>query len=395
VKIGIVSNLYPPVVRGGAEQIAKRIALELHAKGHDVFVVSTQRDGSFAPRMTESNIERVYRYRPMNLYHSLDDHRHAFPVRLAWHLVDLFATHPMRALGDVLDKEKPDVVLTHNLKGFGMRGVEAIRSRGIRHVHTLHDVQLAIPSGLMIYGQEKSWMNDSPPQRWYARQTQRVVGSPTVIVSPSKFLSDFYTSRGFFPDSRVEILPNPAPAIQPPPRTERKPGPLRLLFAGQLETHKGIQFLLRALNNLDVPFELHVAGEGTLTSFVNGWANRDSRVVYHGFCSLDNLVKLFLISDAVVVPSLCYENSPTVIYEAFKTGVPVVAANIGGVGELVRDGENGYLFRPGDADGLRAALRKLATGEGKFWERQEEIRKTVDGFSLPAYVARLEGLMKP
>lgn len=395
MKIGIVSNLYPPVVRGGAEQIAHRIALELRAKGHDVFVVSTQKDGTAMPRVTESNIERVYRYRPLNLYHSLDDHRHTFPVRLAWHLVDLFAKHPERALGAVLDKEKPDVVLTHNLKGFGMRCVEAIRSRGIRHVHTLHDVQLAIPSGLMIYGEEKSLMNDSPPQRWYARQMQRIVGSPTVVVSPSKFLADFYTSRGFFSDSHVEILPNPAPAIQPPPRTERKPGPLRLLFAGQLETHKGIQFLLRALNTLDAPFELHVAGEGTLTSFVNGWANRDSRVVYHGFCSLDNLVKLFLISDAVVVPSLCYENSPTVIYEAFKTGVPVVAANIGGVGELVRDGENGYLFRPGDGEGLRSTLRKLAAGEGKFWERQEEIRRTVEGFSLPAYVARLEGLMIP
>lgn len=394
MKIGIVSNLYPPVVRGGAEQIARRIALELRAKGHDVFVVSTRKDGAAMPRVTESNLERVYRFRPANLYHSLDDHRHAFPTRLAWHLIDLFAKQPGRALGAVLDKEMPDAVLTHNLKGFGMQGVAAIRARGIRHIHTVHDVQLAIPSGLMIYGEENSWMNDSPPQRWYQRRMQAVVGSPDVVVSPSKFLADFYTSRGFFPSSRVEILPNPAPAIQPPPRGERRVGPLRLLFAGQLETHKGIQFLLRALNDLDVPFELHVAGEGTLMSLVNGWANRDARVVYHGFCSLDNLVKLFLISDAVVVPSLCYENSPTVIYEAFKTGVPVIAADIGGVGELVRDGENGYLFRPGDADGLRASLRKLATGEGKFWERQEEIRRTVDGFSLPTYVKRLEGLMR-
>lgn len=394
MKIGIVSNLYPPVVRGGAEQIAHRIALELIAKGHDVFVVSTDGRGAPMPRVTDSNIERVYRYRPRNLYHSLADYRHPFPVRLAWHLIDLFSSHSERALGNVLDAERPDVVLTHNLKGFGMRCVEAIRSRGIRHIHTLHDVQLAIPSGLVIYGQERSWMNDSPAQRWYERQMQRAIGSPDVVVSPSKFLSDFYRQRGFFPNSRMEIIPNPAPAILPPSRGGRRQGPLRLLFAGQLETHKGIQFLLKALNAFEIPFELHVAGEGTLTAYVNGWSRRDARVIYHGFCSLDNLMRLFLISDAVVVPSLCYENSPTVIYEAFKAGVPVVAANIGGVGELVRDGENGYLFRPGDADGLRASLRRISKDEAGFWERSEEIRKVVDGFALPAYVKRLEQMMR-
>lgn len=395
MKIGIVSNLYPPVARGGAEQIAHRVAHELHVRGHQVFVVSTQRERAYWPRVTESHVERIYRFHPFNLYHPLDDHRYPFPARAAWHLVDLFSRHAERALGRVLDAEKPDVVLTHNLKGFGMQSVRAIRSRRIRHVHTLHDVQLSIPSGLLIYGKECQWPSETFVQRWYETQMKNVVGSPDVVISPSRFLSEFYRVRGFFPKSHVEVIPNPAPTIEPIEREGRNPGPLRLLYAGQLETHKGIQFLLETLNRFDAPFELHIAGEGTLAEYVSGWADRDARVVYHGFCSFDNLVKLFLISDAVVVPSLCYENSPTIIYEAFETGVPVVAANIGGVGELVQDGTNGYLFSPGDADGLTRALVRLRRDENGFWSRQEQIRAGVRAYSLGSYVTRLEALMQP
>ncbi len=392
MKIGIISNLYPPVSRGGAEQIAHRVAHELHVKGHDVFVVSTQKEWAYRPRVTESHVERIYRYRPFNLYHPLNDFQQAFPVRALWHLTDMYCGHSSVALGRVLDFEKPDVVLTHNLKGFGLQAVRAIRERNIRHVHTVHDIQLAIPSGLLIYGEEDRWLNRSFGQRWYQESVCRIIGSPDVVISPSKFLADFYSARGFFPHSQVEIISNPAPIVQTTERIRPSGGPLRLLYAGQLEQHKGVQFLLETLNTLDGPFELHIAGDGTLTDYVKEWANRDARVIYHGFCSLDNLVKLFLISDAVVVPSLCYENSPTVIYEAFQTGVPVVASNIGGVGELVCDGKNGYLFAPGDSRGLRDALRRLTTDTDRFWMRQAEIQSTVQDFSLASYVARLEEL---
>lgn len=393
MKLAILSNLYPPVSRGGAEQIAHRVAHELHVLGHRVFVVTTSREWMSVPRVTESHVERIYRFRPFNLYHPLDDHRHAFGARAAWHLIDMYGRHPARALGAVLDQEKPDAVLTHNMKGFGLRAFGAIRERGIRHLHTLHDVQLAIPSGLLIRGEERRWLNDGFAQRWYERETKALVGSPDVVASPSKFLADFYAARGFFPKSRVEILPNPAPNVHAAARGERRPGPLRLLFAGQLERHKGVKFLLDALNALSIPFELHVAGEGTLTPYVDGWARRDARVVYHGFCSLGNLVKLFSISDAVVVPSLCYENSPTVIYEAMQAGVPVVASDIGGVGELVRDGHNGYLFAPGDRAALSNALARVARDEDGFWRRSDDIRASVSGLSLGDYVAKIIALL--
>jgi hypothetical protein len=63
--------------------------------------------------------------------------------------------------------------------------------------------------------------------------------------------------------------------------------------------------------------------------------------------------------DVIVVPSLWYENSPNAILESFAHRTPVVASDLGGMTELVREGENGLLFAPGDADDLARQLRRL------------------------------------
>jgi len=68
--------------------------------------------------------------------------------------------------------------------------------------------------------------------------------------------------------------------------------------------------------------------------------------------------------DIVVVPSVWLENSPLVIREAFAAGVPVVAADLGGMAEMVEDGRSGLLFRPGDAADLRRCLARLLEEPG-------------------------------
>jgi glycosyltransferase involved in cell wall biosynthesis len=393
MKIGFVTNLFPPIDRGGAEQVVWRIAHELHARGHDVFVLSTtpfKGASSVHPHVSERHIQKVYRFYPLNIYHVLNDHRYPKPIRALWHWVDLFSPVPRKVVRNVLKKEKPDIVFSHNFKGLGMQAGRAIENYDALHVHTVHDVQLSIPSGLMIYGEENARFNSSRLRGWYEQQVQRAIGSPDVVLSPSQFLADFYTDRGFFEDSDLRVLPNPAPNIKVPEfsaRDERKK--LRLLYAGQLEEHKGVEFLLKVLNDAEIPIELHVAGNGSLADYVTDWKDKDVRVTYHGFVSLEKLVQLFLSCDGVVVPSLCYENSPTIIYEAFQAGVPVVASDIGGVGELVDDGENGYLFEPGNKHDLLQKLNRLADNADGLFERGDEIRKQMEKYSLNRYAESL------
>ena len=62
---------------------------------------------------------------------------------------------------------------------------------------------------------------------------------------------------------------------------------------------------------------------------------------------------------AVILPSVCYENAPLAILEAYALGKPVIGADIGGIPELVKEGETGFLFPSGDVEGLRAAIERM------------------------------------
>lgn len=392
MKICVISNLYPPSERGGAELVAQRVADELASRGNDVFIITTMPFsglGSLRPTLKEHYIERVFRFYPLNLYHLTNAHRYPFPVRLLWNVIDAFGPFPHSSIRELLLQEKPDVVFTHNLKGFGMSIGIDIQKMGIKHIHTIHDVQLSVPSGVLNYGDI-----DKPSgllRKKYEQIMKHVIGKPNVVISPSKFLSDFYLSRGFFSESQMSVIPNPTPKYRNREERDSKipDGPVRFLFVGQIETHKGIDVLMKAVSHLPFPFELHIVGDGTRACDIKKLAQIDSRIRFHGFISLEHIRKLMRMCDVVVLPSLCYENSPTVIYESFQVGTPVIASRIGGVPELIHENENGVLFEPGNVDELVSTLMKVAKEREKFWIKTKEIQKNAEKYSLKHYVNTL------
>lgn len=397
MKIAIVTNLYPPYARGGAEVVITRTVTELLAQGHEVSVITSRPFGGFStlvPHLEDKANEQIYRYYPLNIYHPLRDFKHPAPIRLLWHAIDM--VNPLNGflVRRLMNEIKPDVVWSHNLKGVGLTIPLFLRRSGLPWIHQLHDVQLSAPSGLIIAGKEKpkcclrifEWM--------YTRLCALLFDSPSIVISPSRFLRDFYQQRRFFKNSEVLVMPNPAPKIQTLTRGPRVPGPLRLLSISMLEEHKGIRFMMESLAKWETPFELTLAGEGTLGKWVREAAAKDKRFKHVGFLALDQIVKLFQISDALVVPSLCYENSPTVIYEALQAGVPVVAADIGGVAELIREGVNGYLFVPGDRQDLLATLRTIDQEKERLRADSDAIKATVADHAMDVYVRRLVELFE-
>lgn len=395
MKIGIISNLYPPYARGGAENIIVRTVEQLLVMGHDVFVITgkPKNDGLGATLGTLS-IERVYQFFSRNIYFTLDDYKYPKIIRIIWHAIDAFGFSGAKTVGGILQEERPDVIITHNLKGIGLRIPRVVQKMNIPHIHVLHDLQLVTPSGLRMFGQEHEAWYLAPFYAMYRAVCRRRLGKPLMVISPSEFLIDEYRRAGFFQNTDVRFLPNPSPKTNGTLRKSRRDEVLRLLFIGQLGHHKGLPFLLDAFAKYEGDARLAIVGGGPLRSFVEERARHDSRIVYLGYTPQEEIMKCIGGTDAVIVPSLCYENSPTVIYEALSAGVPVIASRIGGVGELVVDGLTGLLFTPGDEADLLSKIRIMDQKKGEFADRSERIRESVLPYELPKYAERFVELIQ-
>jgi glycosyltransferase involved in cell wall biosynthesis len=105
------------------------------------------------------------------------------------------------------------------------------------------------------------------------------------------------------------------------------------------------------------------------------------------------MLELIASVDAVIVPSLCYENSPTIIYESFAVGTPVIASRIGGIPTLIVEGENGYTFEPGNEASFLHALRLIADHAVVSWQSAPQIREMAEKYALKRYVDELESFL--
>jgi len=387
MKICVISNLYEPFARGGAEKVAKAMAEGYAAQGHEVSVISTRPTPGI--EIERKNNLTICRFKPMNLFYYLDDYKHAAPIRLLWHALDTFNWHSYFTVKKLLKELQPEIVITHNLKGIGYLLPRLIKQLGIKHCHVLHDVQLSVPSGLIIKGKENGFVVAGFLTRIYEKICRDLFGSPEIIVSPSNWLLRFYSAKGFFPKSKQVVLRNPLLTAIPEIANQLRQKNYRYLFIGQLEIHKGIQWLADLWAKNKLLADLWVAGSGSLaTEKISSAGN----IKFLGRLNESQLIEVLKQVDFLIVPSLCYENSPTVIQLAFACGIPVVAANIGGAGELVEVGKRGFLFEAGnEVSFLRALNEAVAVNVEKYREMQVACLEASKEFALQKY---LEDLMK-
>lgn len=388
MKVCLITNLYPPYVRGGAEQVVAKTVRALRSEGHTVVVITSTPEKA---EKIEENGVLIYRLHPKNVFFYTDAHKHHALVRLTWHLINMFHWGVMQDIKKILDEVKPDIVHTHNLMGLSFLIPHAIKRLGIRHLHTVHDVQLVEPSGIILKQKENSWRYKGFPVKIYSWLTKWLFGSPNVVISPSQFLLKFYHERGFFHASKQVVLRNPLTVdVQEVVKTERMNGPVRFLYLGQIEYHKGILFLLETfLQAKELNAELHIVGDGSCFKEVVDMVREDSRVRVYGRMDRKTLPQLFEKIDMAIVPSLCYENSPTVIFESFAFGVPVLASNIEGVAELIKEGENGITFIAGNAESLQEKMQWAVDNQEIVSQMADIARQSVEGLSADEYMENL------
>lgn len=383
MKICLVNSLYPPFARGGAETVVGHTAAGLRAAGHDVVVITLGRTAG-RELLDGVTVERV---RVPNLASFLDLARLPLWLRPLWHVIDMLNIAGRARVMRIILREQPDVVMTHVLKGLGYLLPRALARSGVIHVHVLHDVQLSRPSGLLLYGAEKPFLLLDMA---YEKACRWLFGSPTVVVSPSRWLLDYYTVRGFFPRSRRVVLPNPVAQLRTPGTLTAPDGVTRLMFLGQLERSKGVWLLLDTLRRLPQQHWLvRVVGSGGQDDRLRAQFGTHPNIKFYGRQSHAAINQLLSQTDLTVVPSVVYENSPTAITESLAMGVPVIAADIGGISELVHDGVNGYTFAPNDGANLAKVLTYHLQHPDEIARLRQGTVDSVRASHLPQYIQRL------
>jgi glycosyltransferase involved in cell wall biosynthesis len=176
-------------------------------------------------------------------------------------------------------------------------------------------------------------------------------------VVPSGYLAAIAAGWGL-DQRRLEVLVNPAP----PPRDVEPEAlePNTFVFVGRLTAQKALGVALAALAELPAA-RLLIVGDGPERESLEREAARldlAERVRFLGAVPRERTLALAAGATAAVLSS-AWENLPHSAVEALSVGVPVVSTAVGGVPEVVRDGENGLLVPAGDAAALAGAMRRL------------------------------------
>jgi glycosyltransferase involved in cell wall biosynthesis len=216
------------------------------------------------------------------------------------------------------------------------------------------------------------------------------------LITPSRYVAAQYAANGI-PKDKITVIQNGIDTENFAPG-QRNTARLTLGFIGHLGKHKGLDVLLHALSLMDASkVRLLVVGTGEdAERFQTMCRERglDPYVTFYGHVENHRIATFYQQIDVLVVPSVWPENSPVTITEAMASGIPVIASDVGGIGELVEDGVTGYLIP------LRDSLA-IAERIGRFLARPELLKAMgeralakIQAYQMRQQVERIVGVYR-
>jgi glycosyltransferase involved in cell wall biosynthesis len=317
-------------------------------------------------------------------------------------------------IGRLIEDEKPDVLHCHNIYHQLTPSIITAASRvGVPVVLTLHDYKPVCPVYTQLSNGKicakctdghfeavlKQRCADGSLARsallWAEARYHALAGSYHRVdkfICPSKFMREAVVTR--FGADKVVHIPNGIDASRIDIST-RDEG--YVLYLGRLSPEKGVETLLRTHAASGAPWRLMIAGTGPLLADLQ---RKYPSAEFRGHLGGIDLEAAIRGAALIVVPSEWHENSPISILEAMAYGKPIVASNIGGIPELVREGKTGLLFDPGNADQLSNKITMLLGNRGLREAFGRNARKIVEvEHSLKAHGSALislyEALVSP
>lgn len=383
MRILMLSWEYPPRIVGGLGRHVWRLSTALAEAGHDVHVVTREHPDAPAEQMLDGvHVLRVGEYPPMVPFEDL----------IPW--VMQFNTGVLERAASLLLGEPIDVVHAHDwLVAYAAAAVKNIFAAPL--VATIHATE---------YGRHQGYLPEPmnklihQVEWWLTYESRRTI-------TCSQYMHDECRRIFELPAGKMDVIPNGVDldAFERPEGADDfkaaqvKEGEKLIFFAGRLEYEKGVQTVLDALPivRADVPVRFVVAGIGTHAKALRDHVERDGLgdvVEFLGFVDDEELRLWYAAADLAVVPSL-YEPFGMVALETMASGTPCIAADTGGLRELVVHEATGLRFTPGDPASLAAAMLRLLTDKRLDKRLTVDARRTLnDSFSWPSIAARTAGV---
>jgi glycosyltransferase involved in cell wall biosynthesis len=371
-RILTITSWYPPHHYGGYELSCYDVMTRLADRGHEIRVLC---GNERVPGVVNNNSDHealVSRELRPHLWEATTS-RPSLRERVA------IERHNHRVLDRHLTKYQPDVVSIWHMVAISMSLVRQLATRDVPLMYVVCDDWLT-------YGERvDAWMSlfsGALPKRLLGRTVEAATGLATSTgdlgdTGAFCFVSDFTRSRAvaserLYPMSTVVYSGIERRHFPKQPRPSDRSWKGRLLYAGRIDSWKGVDTLIRALTFLP---------ESTLALYGRGGSEQragfarlsetlgvSARVTF-GSLERYELAARYRDADVVVFPSEWGEPFGLVPLEAMACGTPVVATGVGGSGEFLRDGYNCVLHEPGDAAALAAAVRRL--------EKDRELRRRI------------------
>ncbi|MBR2867884.1 MAG: glycosyltransferase family 4 protein [Clostridia bacterium] len=380
MKILLVNKfLYP---KGGSETYVFRLGETLQKMGHEVeYFGMEHKDNVIGNRI--------------GVYSPNVDFSKGATKNLSAPFKVIYSSVAKKRMKKVLDNFQPDVIHFNNIQFhltpsiiLAAQSYRRKSKKKVKLVYTAHDYQLVCPSHGLFDSQMnvcekclggnywycvksvcvkksklKSLLATADAYRWkYGRAYSYI----DTIVCPSRFLKSKLDSQKRFSDKTV-VLHN---FIETKCVVAEKKENYVLEF-GHLSKEKGTVTLLRAAKNMpDIRFVF--AGFGEAVEAIADVPNAE----YVGFKTGEELSELISKASCSVCPSECYENCPYSVIESQIYGTPVIGSDMGGIPELIREGETGLLFEAGNVSDLEDKLKSLLYFPEKLSAFTENCRNT-------------------
>ena len=285
------------------------------------------------------------------------------------------------SLIDLLTRTKPSVRFMHAFKIVCPEGKKLLRTR------------LAIcPYSLRWLCQTRAYLYQCMPRNpfqglqliLHSRKILHMHRQRSFMVVASEFMKAVLLYNGFNPQM-IRIIPYFT--YLPDFQTEVPPDDEPVILAlGRIVYEKGMHHLVRAFANLNKPAKLIIAGDGPAMNDLKTLAERlgvSARVSFPGWLSHEKLHSYYRKSSLVVVPSLWPEPFGIVGIEAMAFGRPVVAFDVGGISDWLKDGVTGFLVSPGDERGLVERINLLLERPEMVEEMGRSARQMVEESLTP------------